>query len=312
MTSRSKLQIFCKEKRMANKIKKGFHMGLVELSVADIFPTKAVPLQVKQGRKYGQVLSSVREVGLIEPPVVAPFKNGKGHLLLDGHLRITALKELGIDHVFCLVSTDDEAYTYNKYVNRLSAIQEHKMIVKAVESGVSEEKLASALNLDIRTIRYKRQMLDGICAEVVELLKDKNVPEHVFRVLRKMKAPRQVTVAMLMNDQNKFSIPYAKALLEATSSDQIINKGKPRKVTPAILARQARLEEENLALSREIGSIKEQYGTEMIDITAMQAYLKRLLGNDAVARYLQEFNEVIFEKFKEIVDLDFFRLKNIE
>ena len=297
---------------MASKIKQGFHMDLVELPMADIFPTKNVSHQIKQGRKYGQVLSSIREVRLIEPPIVTPFKEGNGYLLLDGHLRIEALKELGIKSVSCLVSTDDEAYTYNKYVNRLSAIQEHKMIVKAVESGVSEEKLASALNLDIRTIRYKRQMLDGVCAEVVELLKDKDVPEHVFRALRKMKAPRQVTVAMLMNDQNKFSIPYAKALLEATPPDQLVNKGKPRKLTPAILARQVRLEEENLALSQEIGSLKEQYGTEMINVIAMQAYLKRLLGNEAVADYLHEFNEPVYEKFKEIAELDFFRLKNIE
>lgn len=297
---------------MPSKIKQGFHMELVKLRVTELFPTKTVSSQIKQGRKYRQVLSSVREVGLIEPPVVTPFKNGKGYLLLDGHLRIAALEELGIEDVFCLVSTDDEAYTYNKYVNRLSAIQEHKMIAKAVESGVSEEKLASALNLDIRTIRYKRQMLDGICAEVVEILKDKNVPEHVFRVLRKMKAPRQVTVAMLMNDQNKFSIPYAKALLETTSADQLVNQGRPRKLTPAILARQARLEEENLALSQEIGSLKEQYGAEMIDLTAMQAYLKRLLSNESVASYLQKFNEPVYDKFKEIVELDFFKLKNIE
>jgi Predicted transcriptional regulators len=263
---------------MTKRVKQGFHMNLIDLPVVNLLLGKNISSQIKQGRKYGQILSSVREVGLIEPPVVSPIKGGEEYLLLDGHLRIAALKELGIEHVSCLVSTDDESYTYNKYVNRLSAIQEHKMIVKAVEAGVSEEKLASALNLDIRTIRYKRKMLDGICDEVVELFKDKDVSEHVFRALRMMKVPRQITVAMLMNDQNRFSIPYVKALLAATPSEQLVNKGKPRKLTPAILARQARLEEENLALSRELDSLKEQHGADMIDITAMQAYLKRLLG----------------------------------
>ena len=277
-----------------------------------LLPTKTVSAQIKQGRKYNQILSTAKELGLIEPPVVTPLKNDKGYLLLDGHLRIAALKELNIESVSCLVSTDDEAYTYNKYVNRLTAIQEHRMIVKAIEAGVSEEKLARALNLDVRTIRYKRLMLDGICPEVVELLKDKNVPEHVFRTLRKMKAPRQITVAMLMNDQNKFSSPYAKALMEATPSDQLVNKGNPRKLTPVMLARQVRLEEENLALSKEVKSLKEQYGTDMIDITAMQAYLRRLLNNEEVAGYLQEFNETIYDKFKEIVEMDFFRLKSVE
>jgi ParB-like chromosome segregation protein Spo0J len=297
---------------MANKIKQGFQEKLIELAVEELFPTKTISITARKCRKYSQVLSSIREVGLIEAPVVALFKKEKGYFLLDGHLRIMALKELGVERVFCLISTDDETYTYNKYINRLTAIQEHHMIVKAVQSGVSEEKLARALNLDIGTIRNKKNLLEGICPEAVELLKDKVVPEPVFKVLRKMLAPRQVIVAMLMNDQNKFNSNYAKALLEATPSHQLVNRGKPRKETPAILARQARLEEESLALSTEIGSLKEQYGSAMIDVTSMQAYLKRLVGNEAVAKYLRDFNESFYDKFKEIAELDFFRLKNME
>ena len=297
---------------MANTIKQGFQEKLIELVVEELLPTKSISICVRKCRKYAQVLSSIREVGLIEAPVVAPLKKEKGYLLLDGHLRIMALKELGVARVFCLISTDDETYTYNKYINRLSAIQEHRMIVKAVQSGVSEEKLARVLNLDIGTIRNKKNLLEGICPEAVELLKDKAVPEPVFRVLRKMKAPRQINAAMLMNDQNKFNCNYAKARLDATPANQLVNKGKPKKETPAILARQARLEEESLALSREIGSLKEQYGTAMIDMTSMQAYLKSLLGNDAVAKYLRELHGPTFDKFKHIAELDFFRLKNME
>ena len=297
---------------MANIIKQGFQEKLIELVVEELLPTKSISICARKCRKYAQVLSSIREVGLIEAPVVAPLKKGKGYLLLDGHLRIMALKELGMERVVCLISTDDETYTYNKYINRLSAIQEHRMIVKAVQSGVSEEKLARVLNLDIGTIRNKRNLLEGICPEAVELLKDKVVPEPVFRVLRKMKAPRQINAAMLMNDQNKFNCNYAKALLDATPANQLVNKGKPKKETPAILARQARLEEESLALSREIGSLKEQYGTAMIDMTSMQAYLKSILGNETVAKYLRELHGPTYDKFKHIAELDFFRLKNME
>jgi len=296
---------------MSNIIKQGFQEKLIELGVEELITTKSISIYAMKCRKYGQVLSSIREVGLIEAPVVAPMKKGKGYLLLDGHLRIMALKELGVERVSCLISTDDETYTYNKYINRLSAVQEHRMILKAIQSGVSEEKLARALNLDIGTIRNKRNLLEGICSEAVELMKDKVVPEHVFRVLKKMKAPRQVNAVMLMNDQNRFTFNYAKALLDATPANQLVNKGRPKKETPAILARQARLEEESLALSREIGSLKEQYGTAMIDMTSMQAYLKSLLGNEAVAKYLRELHGPIHDKFKEIAELDFFRLKNM-
>ena len=59
------------------------------------------------------------QIGLVEPPVVArdPRPSGK-YFLLDGHLRVEALKDLGMTEVECLVSTDDEAFTYNKRVNR--------------------------------------------------------------------------------------------------------------------------------------------------------------------------------------------------
>lgn len=56
-------------------------------------------------------------------------------------MRIAALKELSETEVTCLISTDDEAFTYNKHVNRLSPVQEHKMILRAIERRVPEERL---------------------------------------------------------------------------------------------------------------------------------------------------------------------------
>jgi hypothetical protein len=38
------------------------------------------------------------------------------------------------------VSTDDEAFTYNKRISRIAPIQEHRMILKAIERGVSGGK----------------------------------------------------------------------------------------------------------------------------------------------------------------------------
>ena len=56
-----------------------------------------------------------------------------------------ALRDLGRSVAPCLVAIDDEAYTYNNRVNRVSTIQEHFMIRRAVERGVSPERLAKAL-----------------------------------------------------------------------------------------------------------------------------------------------------------------------
>jgi len=293
-------------------IKQGFQRELVNLAIVELLPTKSLSVQVKHGRKYSQILSSIRAVGLIEPPVVALAQKSREYLLLDGHLRIMALKELGEERVSCLVSIDDEGYTYNKYINRLSAVQEHKMIVKALDAGVSQEKLANALNIDIRTLRDKKMMLDGICQEAVDLLKDKIISEKVFRVLKKMKPSRQIKVAMLMNDQNRFGFIYAKSLLDSTSEDQLVERTVKKRISPAALEKRVRLEEENISLSDDINSLKESYGTDMLNLTLLQAYLKRLLANEKVASYLQKYHTVIYDKFAEVVQHDFLKMKSAD
>ena len=73
------------------------------------------------------------------------------------------------------------------------------MIVRAIERGVSEEKLAKALDLDVKAIQRRRTMLAGICAEVTDLLKDKSINPTTFDVLRKMKPTRRIETAELMN-----------------------------------------------------------------------------------------------------------------
>src|SRR5436189_3843275 len=158
-----------------------FEQVELRIAIADIRPLKLVSDAVKKSYKYAQIAASIREVGIVEPPVVARDRDDPGkYLLLEGHSRIEILKEMGEIDVVCLISTDDEAFTYNKHVNRIAPIQEHKMILKAIEGGVSQERIAKALNVDVQSIRRKRNLLDGICPEVAEILKDKHLAIQTF------------------------------------------------------------------------------------------------------------------------------------
>ena len=155
----------------------------------------------------------MREVGIIEPLIVFPH-NGQPdtYLLLDGHVRLEVLRQIGETHARCLIATDDETYTYNRRVNRMATIQEHNMILKAIRHGVSEERIAKVLKVDVATIRQKRDLLNGICKEAVEILKNKQVSLGVFSFLRKLKPMRQIEVAELLVATGNFSVPYVNAL----------------------------------------------------------------------------------------------------
>src|ERR1700736_2761415 len=246
---------------MLEPVKMAFERQVVILPLSTIRPLKRVPDTVKQAMRYKRIVASIGEVGVVEPLVVARRQDDTGpYMLVDGHLRHAALSDLGNSEAPCLIADDDEAFTYNKRVNRLATIQEHYMIVKAIERGVSEEKLAKALNVDIKRIKTKRTLLDGVCPEVAELLKEKSVDTAVFALLRKMTPMRQIEAVELMSAMNNFTARYAQALLAATRQDDLAQPDRPKKIRGLTAEQMARMEREMDGLQREFKAVSASYG----------------------------------------------------
>ncbi|MDQ2877955.1 MAG: ParB N-terminal domain-containing protein, partial [Pseudomonadota bacterium] len=110
-----------------------FEAATLRIAVNDILPLRETPEAVRKSIKYAQIAASIGEIGIIEPPVVVrDRKDPERYHLLDGHLRLDILRDRGDAEVVCLVATEDEAFTYNKRVSRIAIIQEHKMILNAV------------------------------------------------------------------------------------------------------------------------------------------------------------------------------------
>lgn len=127
------------------------------------------------------------------------------------------------------MALDDESFTYNHHVNRLAPIQANKMIMRAVKNGVTPQRIAEALNVKVQVIESNMNLLVGIHADVVELLKDKQVPASVFYALRKVKPLRQIEMAELMTSANNFSRGYAEALLTGTLKEDLVNPMNQRR-----------------------------------------------------------------------------------
>ena len=290
---------------MATRVIMAFEAKSVFVLFSDLLPVKGLQKGVKKTKKYQQIAASIREVGIIEPPIVARDPKAKGKfLLLDGHLRVEVLKDEGAKGVISLVASDDEAFTYNKRINRLATIQEHKMILKAVESGVPEERIAKALDLNLANIRNKRRLLDGICAEAAELLKDKHCPINSFQALRKMKPMRQMEVVELMIAMDNYSVSYSKALLAATPQDQLANEQRPKRFKGLSAEQIARMEAEMANLQRKMKLIEDSYGPDHLNLVLARGYIISLLKNQNVNRYLKTNHGGILEQFRIVSDLD--------
>ena len=152
------------------------------------------------------------------------------------------------------------------------------MIVRAIERGVSEDKLANALNLDVKAIKRRRTLLVGICPEVVELLKDKSVNPNTFEVLRKMKPMRQIEAAELMTTAGNFTASYAKALLAATRQSDLVKADQPKQIAGMTAEQMARMEREMEKLQKDLKTVESRYGEDVLQLVIASGYLSKLVA----------------------------------
>ncbi len=286
-------------------IPQAFEVGRVTISIDEIRLLRSINAGVRQSSKYAQIAASIAEVGLVEPPVVVRHPTDAGaYLLLDGHLRIDVLRDSGVQEVVCLVATDDEAFTYNKRISRLAAVQEHRMILKAIERQVPEERLARALNIDISTLRQKKRALQGICPEAVEILKDKNVAMSSFALLRRMLPLRQIEVTEMMVTMNRYSKPYLEALLAATPVSQLVPDSKPKAPKGLTAEQIAVMERETSQLDREIKVAEQSFGPDHMHLVFARGYVAKLLGNVRIVRWLSNYQPDMLAEFRKIAEME--------
>ncbi|VDZ54406.1 ParB-like nuclease domain [Citrobacter freundii] len=78
-------------------IKLRFGDNFIYLETNNLTPSKELLENVKRSHKYHQIVTSIESLGIIEPIIVFYDKENDVTKILDGHLRIEALKDLGIE-----------------------------------------------------------------------------------------------------------------------------------------------------------------------------------------------------------------------
>lgn len=288
---------------MASKVAVTFESEGIIIPFDRLLCLRKLPTSVRGSAKYRAIAASIREVGLIEPLIVYPHVDQPGYfLLLDGVIRLDILQSMGESKVFCLKATEDEAFTYNHKVNQMSAIQAHFMIMKAIDNGVPEDRIAATLNVDAAAIRRQRNLLTGICEEAVDLLRDKRASPAALRELKRVVAMRQIEMAELMIAAHNYTASYAKCLYLATPDDQKVDAEKPddgHGVTPEEVAR---IEREMNSLRHDFKLIEETHGENVLNLVLAVGFLKSILANSKVGRFLGERYPEILKEFKSLIE----------
>ncbi|MDO8605157.1 MAG: plasmid partitioning protein RepB C-terminal domain-containing protein [Phaeospirillum sp.] len=286
-------------------IRLGFEAKTITLPLDRILPTKVVGKEVLKTPKFRTILASIRQVGLVEPLAVHPEKvkeRSGPYILLDGHLRLAALREIGATEARCLVSTDDEGFTYNRRIARMTAIQEHRMLLQAIEKGVPPKAIAEGLAVDIKRIQERWHMLDGIAPEVADMLKDRMVVPAIFPILRRMKPLRQIDAVEMMISANRFTLSYAKVLLAATRPEHLTDPARPKKLEGMSATDIARMEHEMERLRRDYRSVEDSLGDIMLSLVVTKGYVAKLFRNEAVADYIDRHHAELAMEMRGILE----------
>jgi len=209
---------------------------------------------------------------------------------------------LGLDVAPCLLARDDESFTYNNRVNRLSTIQEHVMIRRAIERGVGVERLARAFNVNLNSINRRANLLDGIAPQAIALLQDQQFTPDVTRILRNMKPARQVEAVELMVASGTISVAHADALLKATPPEQRCDKRASTRAKEPPMEQIAKLEKEMSQVHTLYRDAENHYGSDLLNLVLAKGYLAKLLGNEAVKTFIDRQEPEILEHFELVVN----------
>jgi len=242
-------------------------------------------------KRFQVIVQSIRNLGLKKPIQVSlrSVKDGEepGYDLVCGQGRIEAFLGLGHREIPAIV---------------VEVPKEERLLRSLVENMARRvpPPLAAALNLDIRDVKSSMSLLDGINEGAVDLLTDKGVCSAVIRLLKRVTAIRQIEVAELMVTANNYTKGYAEALILATPRDLLTNPEEPKKRKGLSAEDIARMEEELETLERDLRSVDESYGENMLNLTVARGYIRRLLDNARVLRFLKANHAEILAEFEVI------------
>jgi len=267
----------------------------------DIPIVKLVPLRKRNISKqaFRRILASIRMCGLLSPLLVYPENDN--FIILDGYQRYLALLELGVEIAPCISWNQKEAFSANRMVNRLSPIQESRMIERALNE-LDEKTIADALGLDQIGHRKQKTLIKHLHAAATSALDQELITKACARELTFVNTERQTEIINTMKQYNDFGVAFARNMILKTSPKQRMQK-KHGKKTPWAHVEQKKDElmsklQESEQKHNFYSSLYKQYSIDLLKLTI---YTRSMITNVRLRDYLQINHQNILGHFETTI-----------
>lgn len=249
-------------------------------------------------REYDRIVASVKAIGLIEPLIV--YAEGEDYVILDGVQRYKALLEMGVEVVPCIVGKQREAFTGNRMVNRVSPLQEHRMIEKSLEE-LDEQTIAAALGIQHITYRLKKTLLKQLHHDVAVAFDQGKLTRACARELTHVKPARQKEILAAMEGYKDYGIAFAKSQILKTPVP--MREGRSRKSGPwdRSTQRKGELLKKLTDAEQKHDFYSRLYKQYTIDLLRLAIFARSLLSNTKVRAYLDLQHPKIVHHFESII-----------
>ena len=252
-----------------------------------------------KSREFERIVASIRAIGLIEPLVVYP-ENGE-FVITDGVQRCRALAELGVEIAPCVIGARREAFTGNRMVNRVSPVQENRMIAKSLEE-LDEKTIAQALGLSGIAHRMKKSLLKQLSPEVAAVFDQGAITRTCALEFTHVKPIRQNEILEAMKSYKDYSVAFARSLILKTPPHQRATR-KGRKRNPWNKSAQRKND-----LLKKLGEAEQKhdfysrlYKQYTIDLLRLAIYARALLTNSRIRAHLDTHHAEIVTRFEAII-----------
>ena len=136
------------------------------------------------------------------------------------------------------------------------------------------------------------------------MLKDKPITEAALRIFKKVKEVRQLDFAHLMVSKGNYTAGYARALLIATPPEMLVKPHAPKAVRGLKAEDLSQMEKEMESLERDFRIFQDQFGQNTLHLGAAQRYVRKLLENGKVKKFLQQRHPELLEELLEVAALE--------
>ena len=267
----------------------------------DIAIIKLRPLRDRKisQRDFDRILASIKAIGLIEPLIVYP--EGEDFVITEGVQRYRALLEMGIEIVPCVIGRQREAFTGNRMVNRVSPVQENRMIEKSLEE-LDEKTIAKALGLSGITHRMKRTLLKQLDPEVAAAFDQGAITRTCALELTHVKPARQKEILTAMKGYKDHSVAFAQSLVLKTPPPmRATRKGRKRNPWNKTAQRKNDLLKELAEAEQKHDFYSRLYKQYTVDLLRLAIYARALLTNRRIRAHLDQSHPEIVARFETII-----------